>query len=248
MNRIRYGKGQMAGGNSIFVAVAIITITYMGVIAVARNDNQISVIKSEVLASYFHFHTPMIFDWITNTFGAGVNSALVEGLVYLSSPIVLFDKFLDTNLGGISLGSMDFPFFFRQIQPLTGINVLDLYSTKVSTMQSQGIIGVGWTTAPSSLIMDFGYFGAAIALILQGAYSAFTWRRVTAGGDFQDTVLAIIMLDAAVYMPLFPVSTDNNVLFLFIFCFIFRASSGMRRKMTHGHDSSLRLPRATDAA
>lgn len=214
----RIRSPESGSGRKLLVVVSGLMISYMGFIAIARNDSRISDIKAEVLERLFFFHMAPWFDGILGIFGSNVRNIIVEAVVYFTSSIALFDRFLDTNLDGVSKGAMNFPFLYRQVEGLTGINVADMYQLKVATLNAQGVIGVGWTTAVSHIIMDFGFLGAGAALIVQGYVGAWTWRRALAGGDYVDCMLAALFASAAIYLPLLPAFSDTNLFLMTLIC------------------------------
>lgn len=217
--RIRAGTSLKKGqGRGIVVAVSVLMVSYMGYIAIARNDNRISDVKSEVLARFFNFTIEPNAEKLIGLLGSGVRETLIEAMVYFSSSIALFSRFLRTDLQNISYGAMNFPFLYRQLEPLTGINVGDMYQLRVSALEAQQVIGVGWTTAVANTIMDFGFIGTALFLAVQGFLSSVAWRSAVIGGSFVDCVLATLMIIGAIYLPLIPAFSDNNMLLLLLFC------------------------------
>lgn len=214
--RIRSRRAESS--RALLLVVSGLMVAYMGFIAVARNDNRISDVKAEVLERLFMFHTAPWFDSITSLFGSGIRNTIIEAVVYFTSSVALFDRFLDTKLEGVSAGAMNFPFLYRQLEPLTGINVADMYQLKVATLEALGVIGVGWTTTISHLIMDFGFVGAALALAVQGYLGAWAWRRALTGGDYIDCMLAALLTTASIYLPLLPAFSDTNLFLMMLFC------------------------------
>ncbi len=198
-------------------AIMLGMIVYMGYIAGARNDALVTEDKTEVLAHYFDYE---IAPWLDKTLiglGTGIRTTVVEASVYFSSSVALFSTFLKQDLPSHSYGAMSLPFIFRQLEPLTGISVIGALNDKIDMMQNAGVIGVGWTTAISSYILDFGLIGAVLVLWLQGYYSAFSWRRARLGTDFHEGLIAIILLTAAIYLPLIPASAETNLLLMWLF-------------------------------
>jgi hypothetical protein len=202
--------------------ISALMIAYMGYIAVVRNDAQISADMVEVLERIFDFNINPQFDAVVSAFGVGIRTTIIEGLLYFSSSIGLFAKFLQLSFPQHFFGVMSFPIIFRQIEPITGLSVIGSYFLKVDTLISAGVIGFGWTTGISSYILDFGTIGAGVFLLLQGYYSAHTWRRAISSFGFNDGMIAVVMAVAALYMPLFPATSDTNLLFLWVFCVLAR--------------------------
>lgn len=198
-------------------------VLYMGLIAFARNDEVISADKTEVLQRLFEFElVPGLEAALMNTSQA-VRSAFVEAIVYFSSSVALFSKFLTVELPELTHGVMTFPFVARQLEPWTGIEVLAALEGKVAMMNDAGVIGAGWTTAVSSYILDFGRVGACIALIVHGYYSAYTWWRVRSGMRFSDVVVAMAVLLSVIYLPMIPATSDTNILLLWAYSQLPRA-------------------------
>ncbi|MEG3092917.1 O-antigen polymerase [Sphingomonas sp. PB1R3] len=224
---------QPKSGSGFVIAISGLMVAYMGYVAIARNDSRISSVKSEVLARLFDFDLSPTFEYIIGWFGSGVRETVIEALVYFSSSIALFDRFLKTDLFGISYGAMNFPFLYRQIEPLTNIDVAVMYQLRVTALDAQQVIGVGWTTAIANLIMDFGFVGAAVFLMLQGFLSAIAWRAAARGGSFLDCVLATLGLIGALYLPLIPAFSDNNLFFLLWFCLAIKWFDVRRGKALH---------------
>lgn len=222
VNRVR-SAGSDRSGRVLVLGVGGAMAFYMGYIAVARNDRTISDVKSEVLFRLFDAYMPpgveAVLDWV----GTSFKSAVVEGLIYFSSSISLFERFLTLRWPSPFFGATTFPFFARQLQGITGIDPLDVLEAKFYGMSSTGVIPVGWTGTVSSYIMDFGVVGAYAVMVIQGFTTALAWRRVREGGGFHITAIAILALLSAVYLPLLPAVTDTNILLMLIFCLLAQA-------------------------
>lgn len=195
-------------------------IVYMGYVASARNDHLISSDKSEVLAVLFDARASGALELMLKHVGAGAKAAIMEGVVYFSSPIPLFSRFLTVEIASHTFGAMSLPFVFRQIEPITGISVVGALADKRDMMEATGVIGYGWTTGISSYIVDFGRVGAGIVLFIQGYLSAFAWRRARQSGGFHDMVVGILACIGAIYMPLSAPSAETNLLLLLAFCLV----------------------------
>lgn len=239
--RIRGGR-PVAGSNrstAFAIALSVAMIAYMGYVAVVRNDAAISDDKVEVLARIFDLEFSPVFEHTIGLLGRGVRTTAVEAMVYFSSSVALFEKFLEIDTLGPYFGAMSFPFAFRQLEPLTGISVVGAYMAKVEAMQSLGVIGVGWTTGMSSYMLDFGVVGACLLLVLQGYYSSFAWRRAVDGAGFHDAMIAAVTVAAAVYLPLLAATSDTNLLFVWLFCVAARSwNAGIALRLRR----DLRLP------
>jgi len=224
IDRLRSGRPRLARGRGLVFAsvISAAMVLYMGYIAVARNDALISEDKVEVLVRIFDVELAPVFDGWLSLFGEGVRTTVVEGMIYFSSSIALFEKFLELEFPGPYFGAMSLPFIFRQLESVTGVSVIGAYLDKVDAMLSLGVTGVAWTTAMSSYILDFGIIGACLFLAAQGYYSSHAWRRAVQGWRFNDAMIAAVVVVAAVYLPLLAATSDTNLLLVWIFCVLAR--------------------------
>ena len=205
-------------GTVIGVAtVATLMIAYMGYVAVARNDNAIDVDKARVITALFEANVDNRLDAALSSFGSGFHSAAIEGMIYFSSPVALFQKFLAIDFPDRSIGGLTFPFVFRQLQSLTGIHPGDVLADKIVRLSETGVIGAGWTTAISSYLEDFGSVGAGIFLGALGYYSMSAWQHARVSPDPNRVMIAIVVLLIAVYTPLLPAQSDTNIFLLWLF-------------------------------
>ena len=259
LKRVQQPARRAAGRSNLALGlgISLLMVAYMGYVASARNDAALSEDKTQVLIELFDFSMAPWLESLLALTSSSVRAGIVEGAVYFSSSVSLFSVFLRQHIASHSFGAMSLPFVFRQIEPLTGISVIGALNDKIQTMTDAGVIGVGWTTAISSYILDFGRIGAALVLFLQGYFSACAWRRARTGTDFQDSAIALILLTAAIYMPLIAASGETNLLLLLGFCLFARwrlrrqgRQARRRARMsgaTSGH-SSARTPGAGAAA
>jgi hypothetical protein len=226
-NRVRNPKTTKASLTAVLfpLLTSLLMVGYMGYIAVARNTGALSADKVVVLQELFDLKINPTFDAMLTALGAGVRATIIEGLVYFCSSIGLFAQFLGLSFPDHYFGAMSFPFVFRQFESITGVNTLDAYLFKVNVMASSGVIGVGWTSAISAYMLDFGVIGACAFLFVQGYYSAHSWFRAMDSFRFNDAMIAVVMLVVALYMPLVAGLSDTNILLLLLFCVLARQRS-----------------------
>lgn len=225
VTRIVRGPGPQRVRKSLFTrerlglaAVTVAMSAYMGYVAVARNDGGISDDKSKVLQVVFEFQFSDFVERITQSMGTGLRGAIVEAVIYFSSPPALFDNFLTIKWPDLYYGAQTFPFLFRQVQSITGISVIGGLVAKMDGINATGVIGAGWATAMSSYIIDFGYVGSVVFLFISGVYSAYAWRKAIDFSSFYYVVIGVLVLLNVIYMPLIPGATDTNILILWFFC------------------------------
>lgn len=244
---VQYARGDVrakgSGGKLLALVIGVVIVSYMGYVAIARNDSMISSDKVEVLARLFDFRLAPWFDAALGMIGNGFRTTVIEGLVYFSSSVALFSVFLEIEFPAPTFGAMTFPFVYRQMEWLTGIDVLGALEQKRMLINAAGAMGFGWTTGVSSYLMDFGRVGAAAVLFLQGYYSSFAWRRAVAGVGFNEGMIAVTTLLAVAYLPFIPATSDTNILLLWLFCV---AERFRRARMQSRWAASLSAVRATD--
>lgn len=202
------------------VGLSLMMIAYMGYVAIARNDGLISDDKAEVLAVLFDYTLSPNIESIFGVLGDGVKTTLIEAMVYFSHSVALFSQFLKIDFPQLYGGIMSLPMVMRQLEPLTGMSVIEALQSRTDLLSATGVIGVGWTTGISTYIMDFGRVGAAIILLLQGFYTAYAWRRAILGNDFHEVLVALILLTLVIYMPLLAASSDTNLFLLWVFAIV----------------------------
>lgn len=221
MVRARRPRGssrpRSAGTTVAVAALASLMIAYMGYVAVARNDNLIDDDKARVITMLFDAEVAPRVDGALSAFGPSVHSAAIEGMIYFSSPIALFQKYLTIRFPSQSFGGLTFPFVFRQLQGLTGIHPSNLLADKIIRLGDTGVIGAGWTTAISSFLGDFGVLGTGVFLFALGYYSMSSWHLARTSANLNDVVVAIVLMLVAVYMPMLPAQSDTNVFLLWLF-------------------------------
>ncbi len=208
--------------------VSGLMISYMGFIAVARNDGSISDDKSVMLMQLFEFRfQPWVEQFFANM-GTGLRGAFVEGVIYFSSPVGLFENFLNQRWT-MHWGETTFPFMARQLQRFTGAPITPAFLDKVDTLNESGVIGVGWTTSISSYILDYGYIGAILFMFVLGYYSQLAWIRLVSFRNFYDVVIGILVILNAIYMPLIPSYTETNIFLLWTVAILLSVAAGRRR-------------------
>lgn len=173
--------------------------------------------KAELFLKYFGASINPTLDAMLGWFGVGLRDFAIEALIYVSHPVPLFSVFVDIDFGKLFWGMHDFPFLFRQFEPIFGYSVLEAYRLKVFYLSTQGVIGVGWNTALSSLLLDFGTAGMFIFLLLQGFLSQWCWARVRRGGRFGTVLVSVLFTIAAVYMPFMGAFADTTIFLLLVF-------------------------------
>ena len=205
------------------VAVSVAMIGYMGYVALFRNDGAAADDKTNILAALFNFQLSPTVSAIGTVAGASVRAVVVEAITYFSSSIVLFEKLLTIDLPR-SFGAMSLPFILRQLQGLTGIAPADVIAHRIDALNGLGLVGNAWTTTFGSYLMDFGPYGTGLLLVASGFYSAFAWDRALRSNRFEDMVVGVLVLLAAIYLPISPAISDTNLLLLWLFCLLVGAS------------------------
>ena len=222
--RVNTKSSSRGGASRLVFAVLLCStlVSYMGFIAIVRNDAAISADKREVLRLLFDYRMSDTLYDIEQWVGPNISTFIEEVLTYFTAQIVLFRTFLEVGISEKYYGVFTFPFLLRQIEGITGVSVIGALIDKTVAMDNAGVISTGWTTAISAYIQDFGIYGAYPFLALLGGYSEYTWKKARTSGDFHDFTIMILMMMSAFYMPMVPASSDTNLLFLWMYCLIVR--------------------------
>jgi len=220
---------RMPRGVLFGVAVSGALVIYMGYIAVARNDNQISGDHAAVLRYLFAYDVSPILNAIETALGQNAKAFIEETITYFTAPIPLFRSFLHIEAPHLYFGVFTFPFIMRQLEIVTHLSVIGSLYEKIGAMNQMGVIGAGWTTAISAYLWDFGLVGGCLFLAISGYYSERMWYLARTRGRFHDVVIAIMLMLSAVYMPMFPASSETGLLLVFMFCWFADIVSRLRR-------------------
>lgn len=210
------GRASLAGKWAVRTLLVGLAASVVIFVTINRSAIETPRAKADLFLIYFNAELSDWFEALIAPFGQGVRDFLTEVILYLSSSVPLFSIFSQIDFGRHFYGVFDFPFLMRQIEPFTGISVIDSWNIRTQYLGSEQVIGTGWTTAPSHLMLDFGVVGMVTFLFLQGAASEWTWNRVRRGGSFGTTMLCVILTIAAIYMPFLPALSDTNLFLLTI--------------------------------
>ena len=198
------------------VAIVIGSVAYMGMIAHKRADSEAALTKSDILANLFDFSVNPGFERALDRAGPSVKDAVVEGIVYFSSPVNMFAVFLSIPKQRQYFGVVTFPLLARRLEFLTGLNVSAVMSANSQMLADAGVMGVAWSTSYASFILDFGIIGAGIFVALIGFLSGKAWQIHLRERTFSSLMLLLIACVVIVYMPLIPAISDTNLLMLTI--------------------------------
>lgn len=201
----------------VILTIFGVAATYMLYIAVARVEIWTITTKEDILVALFNFRISNGLDYFLSFFPVTLRSAVVEGLLYFSHTPALLDNFLERVEDVRFYGANTQPFVFRRILPLTGIDPASAYSYKVALLDSSGLVGVGWSTAYSGLMLDFGRTGVAVAMFVLGAASQIAWNVEQSRRSVDTKFLYVIMLLNIVYLPTSIGISDTNVFLCLLF-------------------------------
>lgn len=207
--RALLGSHWVARGALVGIAASVLIF-----VTVNRSALDTPRAKADLFLIYFNAELARWFEDIIAPLGQGVRDFVTEVVLYLSSSVPLFSIFNEIDFGRRFYGVFDFPFLMRQIEPFTGISVIDSWNIRTQFLGSEQVIGTGWTTAPSHLILDFGLVGMVVFILLQGMASEWIWGRVRGGSGFGVTLICVILTVAAIYMPFLPALSDTNLFLL----------------------------------
>lgn len=196
--------------------MSLLMTSYMGYVVVARNNDAVSSDKADILQRVYHFDVAPIIENAQRTFGSDFRAVLVEATVYFSSSIAVFETFLKVKWHDFTYGAQSFPFIFRQISSLTGLDPMEAFHNKVERLNAEGVLGSSWTTSYSFYMNDFGWAGAAVFLFILGYYTAFAWWKARTSDDFHACLAGLVLMMVTIYMPIFPGLSDTNLFLLWL--------------------------------
>lgn len=189
---------------------------YLTFVTMTRTSGAVGYTKSDLFLYFFNAHLRPGFERVLLAMNESLRDVVVEFLIYSTHPVALFSRFTDINFGGHYWGMMDFPFVFRQLEPLIGYRVIDAFDTKSFYLTADKVIGVGWTTGFSSQMMDFGVVGGLVFLAIQGYIGQRANVAVQRGAGFGVLLLLVLAIMAAIYVPYLPLFSDTNMFLLLI--------------------------------
>ena len=186
--------------------------------------------RADLLLRLFTANLNPAVDSALNAVSGDAREFFVEALIYVSHPVPLFSVFVEIDFGPLNWGIHDFPFLFRQFEPFFNYSVVEAYRLKTFYIAAEGVIGVGWITALSSLLLDFGIIGMLLFMALQGFVSQWSWSGVRRGRGFGMVLLCVMMMIAAVYIPYMSAFADTNVFLLLLFLAVLPLVRARRRR------------------
>lgn len=215
---INQGKYKLKRKNLLtFITILSVALAYMFYIAVARVEIWTTSTKEDILIALFNFRISDEMDYVLSFLPLSARSAVVEGILYFSHTPALLDNFLDRVEDVRFYGANTQPFVFRRILPLTGIDPSVAYAYKVALLDSSGLVGVGWSTAYSGLILDFGRVGVAVAMFLLGAAGQIAWNIEQSRRSVDSKFLYVIIVLNIIYLPTSIGISDTNVFLCLLF-------------------------------
>jgi oligosaccharide repeat unit polymerase len=200
-----------------FIFIMAFIVAYMLYIAVARVEIWTTSTKENVLISLFNFKISDGLDYILTFFPIGLRSAIIEGILYFSHTPALLDNFLERVDDVRFYGANTQPFVFRRLLPVTGIDPQMAYAYKVALLDSSGLIGVGWSTAYSGLLLDFGPIGVSIAMFLLGSAGQIAWNVEQVRRSVDTKFLYAMIVLNIIYLPTSIGISDTNVFLALLF-------------------------------
>jgi oligosaccharide repeat unit polymerase len=215
IHRGRYGSRS----KNLLTILTIVSVaaTYMLYIAVARVEIWTTSTKEDILVALFNFRISNGLDYTLSFLPLPLRSAIVEGILYFSHTPALLETFLERVEDVRFYGANSQPFVFRRILFLTGIDPASAYTYKVALLDNSGLVGVGWSTAYSGLILDFGRIGVAVSMFVLGAAGQIAWNIEQSRRSVDAKFLYVIIILNIVYLPTSIGISDTNVFLCLLF-------------------------------
>lgn len=203
-----------------YVVILILgAIAYMMYVATARNNGGISDSKIEVLKFYFGCTFSEGLSSILSAVQSGLADGIAEAFVYFTHQIPEFTVFWGIPQIGPFFGLYSVPFIDRRLDFLriSEYTMLEKMSYVRNYMSSVGVMPVGWKTAFSYYILDYGKIGGLLFCILLGVvmgYAVKIFQRKTT----YFSMLFLLQIDLyCFYTIMFPSTCETGLLFMLIF-------------------------------
>lgn len=196
--------------------VFILLIIYMFVVAYLRQEVGALDSKTNVLLTMFGAYYPERILFFTEYFPIPLLDSFTEMLIYISSPIAIFSSGFDLKIDSIYYGIFNFPYIARRFEWLTGITVLDAMEIRRNLLRSAGLMSHGWSTAITSLIFDYGKFGALIFSVALGFSAKSIYQFFREKPTLVVANLLVSVNVGVVYQIMFPAWSDTNFLMYFV--------------------------------
>lgn len=215
-------KGKFALSRNTLVATVIVGggAAYMLYIAVSRVEIWTINTKEDVLIALFKFRIGDTADWALSLLPTGLRSSIVEGILYFSHTPALLDNILLQEVGVRFYGANLQPFVFRRLQPLIGIDPAEAYAYKVALLDSAGLVGVGWSTAYSGLLLDFGIYFILPMMFLLGFFAQLVHSKARSDNSFDAHFLYVLLLISIIYLPTVIAISDVGIFLATVFAIV----------------------------
>lgn len=201
-------------GRSVLVTIAVGILFF---ISANRSRVDYGLARSDIMLRLFDGEIPPYFQSALSLLPVDIADFFVEGLLYVSHSVPLFSVFADIQFPQLYFGQNSFPFFFRQLEPISGLDSRSVLITKVEYIDSAGLLGVGWNTSLSQIGMDFGLVGTCIFFAFLGAISRFWQIRAEYKPGFIPSLMTSLMIMCSIYTPYLFFFSDTSIIFLSIF-------------------------------
>ena len=209
----------------IIILLAAVAIIYMMFVATSRNDGNISNTKIGVLEYYFGCSFCPWLSYIFSLLPSGISDGIAEALVYFTHQISEFTVFWDIKKVGPFWGLYSMPFLDRRLEflKLSDFDMNDKMNYVRSFMDSKGVMPVGWRTAFSYYIFDYGIYGTLLFCILLGFFARKIYRRFCRERSFFSIVALIQICTYFFYTIMMPATCETGLFFMLFFSFIMLA-------------------------
>ena len=203
------------------IVLGAAAVAYMMFVATSRTNQNISNTKIGVLQYYFGFS---LCEWLTQfalSIPAGLADGIIEGLVYFTHQMGQFSVFWDIPLIGPFFGLYSMPFLDRRLSFLNfSYSMEEKMSYVRNFMEGRGVMSVGWRTAFSYYIFDFGMVGALIFCVILGIIAKRIYKRFINRRTFFSALELIMVVVYLFYTLMMPATCETGLLFMIFFAFI----------------------------
>lgn len=201
------------------IILLVAAIAYMMFVATARTNRQLASSRLGELEYYFGFTFCSWMEEFLSILPVGMADGIAEMIVYFTHQVPEFTIFWDIPMIGPFLGLYSMPFIDRRLSFLN-LSAYDMAAKMEyvrSYMQSQGVMPVGWRTAFSYYLLDYGKIGTLLFCFLLGVYAKNVYRSYNQERTYFNTLRLVVICVYMCYTVMMPVTCETAWLLLIIF-------------------------------
>lgn len=195
--------------------IGLSLIGYMFFIADNRHGEHTTEKKRVVLETIFDAEINPQTVNVLNNLPRILDAGISTGIIYFTHELATYSQMWDLYGGEMEYGKMTFPFLARRLEFLGGETVVEAMQKNSKKLADNGYMGVGWSTAIFSFILDFGLAGALIFCFIIGGFSGMAYSHFLRHRSFFSVLPLLVINVALIYSFMLAIISDTIFLCLF---------------------------------